>query len=166
MRAGLCVLQGQTHWEDASPAPRALSQGPAGRRREERRGEERRGEERREEKRREEKRREEKRREEKRREERRGEERRGEERREEKRGKEKRGKEKRRAQSTEIWGKPPPSTLCWPSSGRWARQHLLLGVCALLPIALSWKMELLETEKCLRSFPCKHAVYSSYTAVL
>ena len=136
MRAGLCVLQGQTHWEDASPAPRALSQGPAGRRREERREEKRREENRREEKR-------------------------GEERREEKRG-----KEKRRAQSTEIWGKPPPSTLCWPSSGRWARQHLLLDVCALLPIALSWKMELLETEKCLRSFPCKHAVYSSYTAVL
>ena len=50
MRAGLCVLQGQTHWEDASPAPRALSQGPAGRRREERRGEKSREERRREEK--------------------------------------------------------------------------------------------------------------------
>lgn len=58
---------------------------------------------------------------------------------------------------------PPP---CPGHSLEGGQQHLLLGVRARLPTALSWKMELLETEKRLRSFPCKHGAYSSYSAVL
>ena len=95
----------QTHWEDARPAPRALSHGPAGRRRD--------------------------------------------------------GQPRLRR-----FGENPHPPPCPGHSLGGGQQHLLLGAHAPLPIALSWKMELLETEKCLRSFPCKHSVYSSYRAVL
>lgn len=63
-------------------------------------------------------------------------------------------------------GKTPHPPPCPGHSLGGGQQHLLLGAHAPLPITLSWKMELLETEKCLKSFPCKHGVYSSYRAVL
>ena len=119
MRAGLCVLQGQTHWEDASPAPRALSQGPAGRRREERRGEKSREERRREEK-------------------------------------------PSRQRSGETPTLHPVLAILWEvGSAAFAAGRLCPPPHrAVLEDGASGDREMPER------FPCKHAVYSSYTAVL